>query len=947
MTDGARGQARPAGAGRHAAVPVRRTSRSGRAVARVLVLTLSASALTGTSGTLAPIPASAAGTTLLNQPFHNNTADGTGTLVLPALPSNQSGSNTACLTASGNTSTGVLKSCSSTNDTAGSGKLRLTNATTTKLGGVFGATSVPTAQGLDVTFNTYQYGGSSADGIAFVLAAVDPTNPVSPANIGQPGGALGYSAVGSSSYSGLAYGYLGIGLDVYGNFSNSTYQGTGCTNPAYISTSGGTVPGQVVVRGPGQGLVGYCAINSTATSTSSSALSLRASTRKAVPVEVAINPTSVTVTTPSGLSVPAKSYKVSFTPISSTAKTLQGSLPSVASGLFPSSWLDSSGVPKQLAFGWVASTGGSTDFHEIDEAQVTTLSAVPELSVAQTSYNNATTLAAGDPVTYSVTASVGSAVSETSPISITETLPAGVVPAGAYGTGWVCAAPSGQSITCTNSNAPFAAGSSLSPITVVGIVTGSSVTPTLIRTSSVATASASDANPGYSSSTTAGTLPSTPSGITLSSTTGSISGGNTVTVSGSNIGNATAIEIGTTAEQKAGTPVVLLPCPTGVTTGCFIANANGTLTIPSMPSRASNAAVTVTVVTQGLAASAAYTYASSPATPAAPTATAGVTSATVTWTAPGNNGSAITSYVVTPYKDGVAQTPITYDATATTRTLTGLTAGSSYTFTVAAVNTFGTGTASAASNAVVPYNVPGKPTIGTVTAGDATATLTWTAPSGNGSAITGYVVTPYLNGVAQTPQTFSGTATTQTLTGLTPGASYTFTVAAQNAAGTGAASDPSAVVVPNALPSLNFPAPAAGEVGAAYSTTLAVTGGTSPYTWSVSAGSLPPGLTLNASTGVLSGTPTASGTYSFTVKVTDAVGQSATQAVTLTIATQPSFSFSSAPAGEVGVAYSVPLTVTGGTTPYTWSVSAGSLPPGLTLNASTGVLSGTPTASGT
>ncbi|MEV7005460.1 putative Ig domain-containing protein [Streptosporangium sp. NPDC051022] len=919
---------------------------NGGPVARLLVLTLAASTLIGNTGTPTLTSASAAGTTLLSQPFHNNTADGTGSLVLPALPSNQSGSNTACLTASGNTSTGVLKSCSSSNDTVGSGKLRLTNTTTSKLGGVFGATSVPTAQGLDVTFNTYQYGGTGADGIAFVLAAVDPTNPLSPANIGQPGGALGYSAVGSSSYSGLAYGYLGIGLDVYGNFSNSTYQGTGCTNPAYISTTG-TVPGQVVVRGPGQGLVGYCAINSTATSTSSSALSLRASTRKAVPVEVAINPTSVTVTTTSGLSVPAKSYMVSVAPLSGSAKTLQGSLPSVTSGLFPSSWLDSSGVPKQLAFGWVASTGGSTDFHEIDSATVTTLSTVPVLNVTQTSYNNATTLAAGAPVTYSVVASVGSAVSETSPISITETLPTGVVPVGAYGTGWVCAAPSGQSITCTNGNTPFAAGSSLSPVTVVGIVTGSGVTPTTISTSSVATASAGDANPGYSSSTTVGTLPTAPGGITLSSTTGSISGGNAVTVSGSNIGNATAIEIGTTAEQAAGTPVVLLPCATGVTTGCFTINANGTLTIPSMPSRASNAAVNVTVVTQGLAAAASYTYASSPATPAAPTATAGVTSATVTWTAPANNGSAITSYVVTPYLGGVAQTPITYDATATTRTLTGLTAGSSYTFTVAAVNAFGTGTAGPASNAVVPYNVPGKPVIGTVTVGDATATVTWTAPGNNGSAITGYVVTPYLGGVAQTPQTFSGTATTQTLTGLTPGATYTLTVAAQNAAGTGPASDPSASVVPNALPSLNFPAPAGGEVGVAYSVALAVTGGTSPYTWSISSGTLPAGLSLNASTGVLSGTPTASGTSSFTVKVTDAAGQSATQAVTLTIVPQPSFSFSAPAAGEVGVAYSVPLTVTGGTTPYTWSVSAGGLPAGLTLNASTGVLSGTPTASGT
>ncbi len=103
-------------------------------------------------------------------------------------------SNVACLTASGNSSSGVLHSCPTSTDPQGSGKLRLTAASTNQEGGVFAATSVPTSQGIDATFNTYQYGGTSADGIAFVLAAVNPANPLSPANIGQPGGALGYSA---------------------------------------------------------------------------------------------------------------------------------------------------------------------------------------------------------------------------------------------------------------------------------------------------------------------------------------------------------------------------------------------------------------------------------------------------------------------------------------------------------------------------------------------------------------------------------------------------------------------------------------------------------------------------------------------------------------------------------------------------------------------------------
>ncbi|MER5319702.1 DUF7507 domain-containing protein [Streptosporangium roseum] len=934
-----RADTRPGRRGRDVVGAVAWTPRHRRRVARIMALALTGSALTGTQASAA----AAAGTLLFSQPFRNNTANGTGAVVLPALPSGTGTTNFACLTASGNTSTGVLRSCTTSTDSAGSGKLRLTNATTSKAGGVFSATSVPTSQGLDVTFNTYQYGGGGADGITFVLAAVDPANPQSPANIGQLGGALGYSANGGSP--GLAYGYLGIGFDVYGNFSNSTYQGSGCTNPAYIGTGSVRVPGQVLVRGPGNGTAGYCALNSTATSTGSSALALRATARTAVPVQIGINPTGSVLTTAAGLAVPANSYRMVVTLVGGATRTLTGTLPSVTSGLYPSSWLNASGIPRQLAFGWVASTGGVTDFHEIDEAAVSTISAVPELTVAQTSYN-ASTLTPGDPVTYSVVAGVAAGLPETSPVSITQTLPAGTVPVGAYGTGWVCNAPSGRSITCTNGNGPFPAGAALPALTVVGIVTGGNVTPALVQSATVATASSIDASPAYSPSTTAGTLPAAPGGIAVSPALGSISGGNTVTVSGTNIGNATAVEIGTTAQQEAGTPVVLLPCATGVTTGCFTINANGTLTIPSMPARATNGAVNINVVTRGLDAAATYTYVASPGTPTTPTAVAGVTSATVSWTAPAGNGGAITGYIVTPYRNGVAQTPVAFDASATSRTLTGLAADVPYTFTVAAVNAIGAGSAGPASNPVVPYNVPGRPVITAATAGTSSATLTWTAPASNGSAITGYVVTPYINGVAQPTQTFNSAATTQSVTGLTPGTAYTFTVTAVNAAGPGQPSEPSTTATPNSPPAFTFPAPPAGEVGAAYSVPLTVSAGTAPYTWSVGAGSLPPGLTLNASTGVLSGTPTAAGGYSFTARVTDAGNVSTTREVTLVIAPKPAFTFPAPPSGEVGVAYSVPLTVSGGTAPYTWSVGAGSLPPGLTLNASTGVLSGTPTAAG-
>ncbi|TCB99618.1 hypothetical protein E0H26_03405 [Micromonospora zingiberis] len=897
-----------------------------------------------------PGAAAADGSVLFDQPFHNNTPNGTGAVAVPGVPSGTS-SNSACLTAAGNNTTGPLLSCPVATDPPGSGRLRLTPASLTRQGGVFGAVSVPTSQGLHVTFNAYQYGGSSpgADGLAFVLAAVDPADPRSPSIIGQPGGSLGYSAAYNGGSVGLSNGYLGIGFDVFGNFSNSVYQGTGCTNPPYISTTGGRVPGQVVIRGPGRNGVGYCAINSTATSTSSTALALRANTQAAsvVPVEVVANTTGSSYTTSSGITVPAGQYAVRFTPVGGTARTLSGSLPVVASSLYPSpSWLNANGIPRQLAFGWVGSTGAVTDYHEIDNARAVSFNQVPNLVVSQTSSVGASPQP-GDPVSYTVTAGVAAGPSEPAPILVTQTMPTGVVPRAASGTGWVCAQPSGQSITCTNSNTPFAGGSTLSPIGVVATVTGTGVTPALIQTATVATSSSVDASPGYANSTTPVAPLAAPTAVTASPALGSISGGGAVTVRGSNLAGATAITIGTATEQSTGTSTLLLPCTAAPAAGCFTANADGSLGISSMPARSGAAPVTVTVVTRGAAGSGSYVYAAVPATPATPTAVAGVASATVSWTAPADNGSPITGYVLTPIRDGVAQSPITVDAATTTRTLTGLSTSVQYTFQVAATNAFGTGTASNASAPVVPYTVPAAPMINSVAAGTNSATISWSAPANGGSTITGYRLTPYLGGVAQAPVSLPATPTSGTVTGLTAGATYTFRVAAVNAAGTGPDSAQSAGVTVNAPPVLNFPPPAGGEVGASYRVTLTVSGGTAPFAWSVSAGALPPGLTLGATTGVLSGVPSQAGSFAFTVRVTDASGFSDTRPATVVIAAPPSLDFADPPAGRAFEPYSYQLTVTGGTAPFAWSVSAGALPPGLSLDAGSGLLRGTPTQAGT
>jgi len=137
-----------------------------------------------------------------------------------------------------------------------------------------------------------------------------------------------------------------------------------------------------------------------------------------------------------------------------------------------------------------------------------------------------------------------------------------------------------------------------------------------------------------------------------------------------------------------------------------------------------------------------------------------------------------------------------------------------------------------------------------------------------------------------------------------------------------------------------------GSTGAAYSQTLAATGGTAPLTWSILTGSLPAGLTLNGAT--ITGTPTAVNFSSFTVRVSDSSSPQQTAERTLSISVTAPLTITTAsplPNGAVGVAYSQTLAASGGTTPFTWSISAGALPSGMTLSPG-GTLTGMPTEAG-
>jgi hypothetical protein len=185
--------------------------------------------------------------------------------------------------------------------------------------------------------------------------------------------------------------------------------------------------------------------------------------------------------------------------------------------------------------------------------------------------------------------------------------------------------------------------------------------------------------------------------------------------------------------------------------------------------------------------------------PVFPTAVPGNARAALTWRAPltdgGDGGLPIDGYVVVAYVGGVAKTYQYFASTATTQTFSGLADGTTYTFKIAAHNGNGLGYSSAATLPIT-VGAPLAPTGVTATAGAGSAKVSWTPPaSDNGSAITGYVVTALLD--KKTAKTVSVPVVTQTtVSGLSNGKSYTFTVAAKNARGTGPPSIASNAVTP-------------------------------------------------------------------------------------------------------------------------------------------------------
>lgn len=503
------------------------------------------------------------------------------------------------------------------------------------------------------------------------------------------------------------------------------------------------------------------------------------------------------------------------------------------------------------------------------------------------------------------------------------------------------------SYTATASPGGITASAANSPISFTGLSPNTTYTFTVTATNGDGTSAASEVS---NSITTSATVPDAPiigTATKTGTTTATVAFGVPSSDGGYPITQYTVTSLpGSVTATGTSSPINVTGLASGTAYTFTVTATNQVGT--SSPSQASNSINTD------------FVNPNAPTEPTIGTATAtGSTSASLTFTAPSSDGGyPITSYTVISTPGG-----ITASGASSPISITGLTPGTEYTFTVAGVNSQGTGLQSESSNAITtdaaapsaPLNVVATKT------GSTTATVTFSEPTlNNGAAVTGYTVTSSPGGV-----TASGAGSPINITGLTPGTAYTFTVTATNSAGTSVASAPSNQITADAAvpgaptigtatkinstsASVAFTAPASngGAVITGYTVTsnpgnITASGTTSPITVTGLTPATTYTFTVTAANFVGTGTASAS-SNEITTNATDVFEPDAptigvatkTGSTTATVAFTPpannngsaiiGYLATSSPGGIIASGTSSPITFTGLTpaTHYTFTVKA-------------------------